>query len=296
MTPEERAAFEESGYHVMRNVIDGALLARLQQAAKGILENAKPEWEESVNTGNHPVRYGWSERAQVVLSPHLYDTVFLDVAANETILAAVKATVGPAYQLMVKDTVCHRHPAGTNAHTPWHVDWSPYRTAYLRDLIHGGATTVPAQFPFVIMTKVLLYIEDCDETMGPFAIVPGSNRRGHDAPMQEYGKDEKHESLAGMRKLPGKAGDAIIYDTACWHTGTHNTSTRDRFAYIFPYMPFWVKNWETTTPTQEVIAWANTPYRRQLVGIHSVHERLSMNRTDVEYLPEHLAYNRTKHH
>lgn len=112
---------------------------------------------------------------------------------------------------------------------------------------------------------------------------------------QAYVGDD-HEKMPGMKKLPGKAGDAIIYDVSCWHSGTRNSSTRDRIAYILSYMPFWVKNWESESPHPTVVNWADTPYKRQLAGIHSVHGRLMMNRSDVPYLPEHLELNKMKRH
>ena len=37
------------------------------------------------------------------------------------------------------------------------------------------------------------------------------------------------------------AGDAIIWDVGCWHTGMANTSQRDRRLVIYGYMPFFVK-------------------------------------------------------
>jgi hypothetical protein len=55
------------------------------------------------------------------------------------------------------------------------------------------------------------------------------------------------------------------------------------------YMPFWVKKWEDRTPPDQIIDWANTPQRRQLMGIHAVHGRASWDRKDVAYLPEHAA-------
>ena len=40
--------------------------------------------------------------------------------------------------------------------------------------------------------------------------------------------------------------------------------------------------------------WADTPRRRQLMGIHAVHGRASWDRKDVAYLPEHAEMVKAK--
>ncbi len=55
-----------------------------------------------------------------------------------------------------------------------------------------------------------------------------------------------------------------------------------------------MKNWEASRPPDNVIAWANTPARRQLMGIHAVDGRAGWDRSDVDYLPEHEAIARAK--
>ena len=52
---------------------------------------------------------------------------------------------------------------------------------------------------------------------------------------------------------------------------------------------FWVKQWEDRTPAREIVAWADTPQKRQLMGIHAVQGRAAWDRRDVAYLPEHQA-------
>lgn len=58
---------------------------------------------------------------------------------------------------------------------------------------------------------------------------------------------------------------------------------------IYGYMPFFIKKWNASTPPDSVVAWADTPQKRQLMGIHCVHGRRGWDRTDVPYLPEHEA-------
>jgi ectoine hydroxylase-related dioxygenase (phytanoyl-CoA dioxygenase family) len=100
--------------------------------------------------------------------------------------------------------------------------------------------------------------------------------------------------MPGMKKMIGPAGSVLVWDVTLWHTGTANTSNRDRRLLIYGYMPFWVKKWESRTPPESIIHWADTPQRRQLIGIHAVHGRASWDRKDVPYLPEHEELARAK--
>ena len=122
--------------------------------------------------------------------------------------------------------------------------------------------------------------------MGCFSVVPGSHKRDAYPPRDEY-IGATLEQMPGMQKIVGSAGSAILWDVTLWHTGTANTSTRDRRILIYGYQPFFVKKWGSDRPPQEVIDWANTPQRRELMGIHAVQGRASWDRKDVAYLPEH---------
>ena len=93
--------------------------------------------------------------------------------------------------------------------------------------------------------------------------------------------------MPGLKKIVAKAGSAIIWNVVCWHSGLANISSRDRRILIYGYMPFWVKKWGSTPPPQHIVDWADTPYRRQLMGIHAVEGRAAWDRKDVPYLPEH---------
>ena len=95
------------------------------------------------------------------------------------------------------------------------------------------------------------------------------------------------ENMPEMKKLTAAAGTAIIWNVALWHTATANTSPRDRRIITCGYTHFWVKQWEDRSPPKEIIAWADTPQKRQLMGIHAVQGRAAGDRHDVACLPEH---------
>ena len=137
--------------------------------------------------------------------------------------------------------------------------------------------------------------------MGPFSIVPGSQTRPDDPPGSANSFAENPSTQAPsytgselgnmpqMKKITAPAGTAVIWNVALWHTATANTSPRDRRLIVYGYTHFWVKQWEDRTPAREIVAWADTPQKRQLMGIHAVQGRAAWDRRDVAYLPEHQA-------
>jgi len=166
------------------------------------------------------------------------------------------------------EMICHNHHAGTKAHTGWHRDWPPY--------VHPQ---------FALKTKVFYFLDDQDEDMGCFTLVPGSHRLKEDPDPDKYTR-ENLTDMPNYKKIVAPAGSAIIWNVICWHTGLANLSSKDRRLVIYGYMPFWAKKWEDRQPPKAIVNWANTPMRRQIMGIHAVHGRNAWDRTDVERLAE----------
>ena len=166
------------------------------------------------------------------------------------------------------DLFAHKHHAGTNAHTDWHRDWPAY-----------------AHPNFALKAKIFYFLDDQDEDMGCFSLVPGSHKYPEKPEKGVYTND-KLEDMPGCTKMIGPAGSAVIWNVVCWHTALANKSQRDRRILIYGYMPFWVKKWEARDIPTSILEWANTPMRRQMMGIHAVHGRNVWDRTDVDRLPE----------
>ena len=121
--------------------------------------------------------------------------------------------------------------------------------------------------------------------MGCFSLVPGSHKLDDNPDKDKYTR-ETLEEMPGLTKMVGKAGSVCIWNVICWHTGLANISNKDRRLVIYGYMPFWVKKWEDRQPSEAILNWANTPMRRQMMGIHAVHGRNAWDRTDIARLPE----------
>ncbi len=267
LTQTQREQIDEQGYLLIENALEPFGLDHVRAAYEEIQRQTEPAWAESVRTGTFKGGYGNGPDAHTMNNIHQYDSLFLDIAENPLILPIVQEIIGPDLQAM--EMVAHCHHAGTNAHTGWHRDWPAWRHPQ-----------------FMLKTKVFYFLDDQAPDMGCFSLVPGSHKWDENPPQDAF-RGETLEQMPGLTKIVGKAGSAIIWNVLCWHSALANTSQRDRRILIYGYMPFWVKKWGATAPPPHIVAWANTPYRRQLMGIHAVEGRAAWDRTDVPYLPEH---------
>lgn len=269
LTDEQRAHFREHGYIIVENAAEPIGIDRVREAYERAEAETQAEWREMVESGNIKGGYGNGPNAHTIRPNYDWDTTILDLANNPKTIPLISDIVGPDYQVM--EMLYHNHHAGTKAHTRWHRDWPPW--------------THPQ---YTLKAKCFYAVDDIHEDQGCFSLVPGTHRNPEGPPKDTYTEDNLTD-IPGHKKMTMKAGDAIIWDVVCWHTGMENTSDRDRRLVIYGYMPFFVKKWNASPPPAPLVEWADTPYKRQLLGIHCVNGRRGWDRTDVEYLPEHRA-------
>jgi ectoine hydroxylase-related dioxygenase (phytanoyl-CoA dioxygenase family) len=274
LTPEQREQIDTQGYLLVENALDPFGLERVQAAYEHVQAMTEPAWRQSLIEGNYKGGYGNGPDAHTMSNPYEYDNLFLDIADNPLLIPILEDVVGENLQAM--EIVAHCHHSGTEAHTGWHRDWPAWRHP-----------------KYMLKAKVFYFLDDQELDMGCFSLVPGSHLWDEDPPRDQY-TGPTLEQMPGMKKMIGRAGSALIWNVVCWHTGLANTSPRDRRLLIYGYMPFWVKKWESQTPPQRIVDWADTPRRRQLMGIHAVQGRASWDRKDVPYLPEHAEMVKAK--
>lgn len=258
--------FARDGYFIMEEALDASQLAQARSAFERIQADTEQAWQDMVASGVYKGGYGHGPNAHTMNHIYEWDTTFLDIAVNPKIMPLMQKITGPDLQAM--EIVAHLHHAGTEAHTGWHRDWPEW--------------THPQ---FALKTKVFYFLDDQEPDMGCFSLIPGSHKRVEKPPRDEY-VNGTLEKMPGLTKIVGKAGSAVVWNVLCWHTALANTSQRDRRILIYGYQPFWVKKWVSDPPPETIIKWADTPFKRQLMGIHLVEGRASWDRKDVPYLPE----------
>tara|TARA_Y100000588_G_scaffold281383_1_gene298433 strand:- start:226 stop:567 length:342 start_codon:yes stop_codon:yes gene_type:complete len=79
--------------------------------------------------------------------------------------------------------------------------------------------------------KVQIYLDDVSEDGGAFAYVPGSHRPDV-GPCPRY---HRLEFMPGHIVIPGKAGDAILFNSYGWHTSMKNKTQEPRKSIILIY-------------------------------------------------------------
>jgi hypothetical protein len=102
---------------------------------------------------------------------------------------------------------------------------------------------VPSQplYPAARVIKAFIYLSDVEEDAGPLGVVPGSHklasgpwettRRGFRSSMT-LDAEMPQAAMPNCVSFTGKAGTALLFDTACWHTAMPNTSGKDRRCVI----------------------------------------------------------------
>jgi ectoine hydroxylase-related dioxygenase (phytanoyl-CoA dioxygenase family) len=269
LSEEQRAHYDEHGYIIIENAAEPIGTENIQENFHRAEADGRADWEAMLASGEFKGGYGNSENAHTIKTDFDWDTTILDLANNPKMIPMVSEVVGPDYQVM--EMLYHNHHSGTKAHTAWHRDWPPWKHPQ-----------------FTLKAKCFYAVEDIGEDQGCFSLVPGTQNNPEGPPKDTYTR-ENLTDMPGHKKMTMKAGDAILWDVTCWHTGMANTSDRDRKLVIFGYMPFFIKKWNASPPSPALVEWADTPLKRQLLGIHCVNGRRGWDRTDVEYLPEHKA-------
>ncbi|MDA1190553.1 MAG: phytanoyl-CoA dioxygenase family protein [Candidatus Poribacteria bacterium] len=127
-----------------------------------------------------------------------------------------------------------------------------------------------------------IYLDDMTDERGPLRVVPGSHQ-WEDTPL----KDDPR--LANAVEVPVKAGTAVFFDAALWHTGGTNRTDRPRLA-LFPYFGrYWVKRMDNyfTQPLPADLLASDDPMTRQLLG-------LGLRKDVASYHGDNEGYNRSR--
>jgi len=138
---------------------------------------------------------------------------FLDLLEHRPLLDRLRALFGDELQLLSYDLLYQ----GPNSQSP------PY--AWHRDFVF------PGDEPLAV--NAIVYLDDMTEERGPTTVVPGTHRGVALPP-----RDKTHEPLPGQVKAYARAGDAVLINSAIWHSGGCNRTGEERRA-IYAYFGYW---------------------------------------------------------
>jgi ectoine hydroxylase-related dioxygenase (phytanoyl-CoA dioxygenase family) len=192
-------AIRTAGYTVIRGAVDRDTLAALRAS----IERAVATGEEAVD-----VRAGtvWIKDAGVL--GDRVDALRTSPAALEAVTELLGPRPVPVSALM-------RNPVGPTAQQSLHVDWA------------GPVAPGHDQ-----QAQAMFFLDDVTADNGPTRLVPGSHRSGAIPPKNLADPRARHRDEVC---ITGPAGDVLVFSSHLWHSGTANTSGRQRRVITVTY-------------------------------------------------------------
>ncbi len=232
-TPEQKEQWEEEGYLVFENAIQGEDLKRLQAAFDHWADACKTEWLDRVEAAEAAATF------YDIPSPLEKDPIFIDIIDYPSYYGALM-------EFTDHDLILLGPQVRTVA--PWPVSYT------------GWHPDVPQSNPLHI--KVQIYVNDVERGGGEFGFVPGS----HKPDAGPYTRPMRQESMPGHKAFPGKAGTAIMFNSCGWHVSMDNHSDVPRKSIILIYEK---RTPGRIGPEQyaSISAYCQTPERRRLFGL-----------------------------
>lgn len=156
ITREQVQSYHDNGYLVVENVFDAAMVGRIRHVIAGLVAKAAGVTAHNDVYDLEPTHTPENPRVRRIKTPHKVDPLFWDVVRHPSMLAIVKALLGPNVRL---------HGSKLNVKAPkygspveWHQDWAFY----------------PHTNDDILAIGVML--DDVETENGPLLVVPGTHR------------------------------------------------------------------------------------------------------------------------
>lgn len=244
LTSEQRRAFEDDGFLVVRGALDAGTLGRLAEAgdrrARAFLDK--------------PKLHGRAEYNHLDLRPGLLrDEAMLALVCHPTTVPLVVQLLGPNIQLHSTALIYKRPeaPDGAPFRRGWHRD-----SRMARDIGQAGLPCAGL--------KVCYCLTDFHRpASGMTLFARGSHRL--DAPLR-VPKDQVDPAGAEVCDLQLDAGDAVIFDNRTFHTAAPNRSERVSRVLMYGYAYRWLRPEVYLEQPDARLLGVADPVARQLLG------------------------------
>ena len=238
-TPVQRKQWDEQGYLVVEDAIQGAQLQRLQTAFDHWAEACRADWVERVACGD--ASPSWYD----IPDPLTKDEIFVDIVDHPSYFGLLQDFTDG--QLLFGGLGVRTVSAWPLAYTGWHSD---------------------VRHAHPLHPKIQLYIEDVPPRGGEFGFVPGSHKfdietyyrglRGRTSP-------RRNDTMPGHKTLPGNAGSAIVFNAYGLHTAMDNRTGTARKSIIMDYES--TRKQADPGKFEALSRFCTTPARRRLFGL-----------------------------
>jgi len=241
--PEQKRQFDEEGYLIMREAIDGETVSALIEAGDRLIAS-----DRELNRQRRPGGLYDGFRNCVSMDP-----AFLPLITNPKVFSIVAQLLSPYLSLLTSHLI-YRHPdppgaPDTERIPGWHRD----HYMSMRDL---GDQQIPRH-----SLKVAYYLTDLSEpNTGVTMMAARSNqlKAPIDIPEGQVDPETKVEPLLNP-------GDCVFFENRTWHAGAANLSDRTRKAVMIGYSYDWVIPTDYRRQAPELVE-KLSPIERYLVG------------------------------
>ncbi|MEY4230343.1 MAG: hypothetical protein RLZZ362_1192 [Actinomycetota bacterium] len=249
--PEASVQLERDGYAVLHDVLSADEVAALVADADDTFTSRGPD---------HGRRGGDEYRYEMLNHSELAHRAI----GHPRILEVIEPLLGDDCHVSA-NTLWRTGPDVEGG--PWHCDAGPHvpRPA---DVPWDDRIPYPV---FAIGAHILL--RDCTIADGPTAVLAGSHRSGRLAPVSQVFDPELTYEGRPAVLLEAAAGDVALFVSDVWHRGTPANGGSGRLFLQAHYGRRDIAQRIRLTAdanqlSAEAIAWADTPRRRDLVGLH----------------------------
>ena len=239
-TDAQLKSFNDTGYLIIENALDAAMVARLTQVVD---------------------RLDAAERVAQQLGPHAIMTKFRTIVADDLFLELLDwpktfpllwDILGWNIQHYISHLIIYPPEAPTAPHqrksASWHQD--------------GGRPVPEMERPHPRLSlKISYWLSDTTiPHCGAMRLIPGSHKFNEPPPKSDPDGDPDNAI-----DLKVKPGTAVLFDRRLWHSRGYNYSTVTRKVMFLGYSYRWLRGLDYNVMPEELLAKSN-PIRRQLLG------------------------------
>jgi ectoine hydroxylase-related dioxygenase (phytanoyl-CoA dioxygenase family) len=229
VTDAEKAAFEENGYHILRDVLTPEELQTYRGAmAQLFLTPEDHPYASRLMSNDLPREFRDPANPRALWNGFdlpLFDDRFYDLIFHPKIALTLDALIGPDINFYETCFVT-KTPRFTGTYRDWHQD-SAYFDPQTNDR----------------NAAVVIYLDDMDADSGATCVVPGSHKFGtlpHVTPQEAF--SSRHHEVEGKRRYEAqgitfdfKAGDALFFLARVIHKAGGNNTDVSRTGIIYNY-------------------------------------------------------------
>lgn len=227
ITPAQKAAFEEKGFHLLRGALSAADVARYREAMARMLQTPAehPYARHLLTAAIDPAPPDNPRAVWAAFDLPLFDDAFWDLAYHPTIALAVDALIGPDINLFETSCIA-KVPGFTGSFRDWHQD-SEYSDPQSNDR----------------HVTVIVYLDEMAGDSGATWVAPGTHRSGplpHVSPQESLSSNARE--VADKRRYDAEGisfafapGDVLIFLVRLVHKSGPNASGRSRWSVALNY-------------------------------------------------------------